>query len=232
MTAKTANVLFAALLFSLLALVGCSGTPDGSIADNGARGPAGATGPAGKQGPAGPEGPAGAAGPKGATGATGPEGPAGSSTGSPGPAGPAGPEGPAGPTGPEGPAGAPGAKGATGATGATGPMGPAGPAGPTGPAGPSSPLAGKSSLYTVEEPFTTGGDTLAGTIAYCTGVNDVVISGICTLTSDPELGLSLSVVGPVNPTSTTLASGWQCSWQNNSSTSMSGSVTAVCLSIP
>jgi hypothetical protein len=91
---------------------------------------------------------------------------------------------------------------------------------------------GKGSLYTVVNDFTTPGSTPAGGASYCTSLTDVVLSGSCSLTSDPELGLSLSYVGPINPTDTATQAGWQCNWQNNSSTTMYSVVTAVCLTIP
>jgi hypothetical protein len=105
-------------------------------------------------------------------------------------------------------------------------MGPAGPTGPKGPAGDGGTTVNKASIYT-----TTVSGWGTGGIATCTSVNDVVLTGMCSMPGIIS-GVVPSTFGAANPTEASLQSGWECDWVNYTSTSMYYTVTAVCLTIP
>lgn len=148
-------------------------------------------------GPQGPEGPTGPTGPQGETG----------------PTGPTGPQGPTGLTGPIGPQGPAGPQGEAGVTGATGPQGPQGPQGETGAQGPAGP-----------DPFTYA-DMYRRTAAnlgfktstvFCDDTDDILLHGGC----DAPRNSSPCDNFPLNPTSSTELSGWQCSAMNTTPTAI------------
>ena len=212
-----------AVLACALMVGGCASPAPGNVTDgtagsNGTNGSMGSNGEQGPEGPAGPQGAPGAQGPAGPMGNTGAKG----SDGAQGPAGPAGATGEQGPVGPAGPSG--------GVAGAVGPMGPPGPAGPAGPAGTGGAGITKASLYEALSEVAILPSQGIATIAYCRGMNDVPLSGGCSVTVAAGY---LSESRSINSTpDTQFFGGWTCS--ANSMSNNTGMLTAhvICLTVP
>jgi hypothetical protein len=100
------------------------------------------------------------------------------------------------------------------------PAGPPGPAGPTGPEGPAGPALRldtapeKGDVYRRRaEQSLEPGETGAA-VARCTGENDAVVSGACSVTPAP-LGV-LAQAGAYGLDDPRLAAGWRCEYRNAS----------------